>query len=235
MPPFWSYVGLIDSRRCRGSAAATPRPRSTSSRPVVRVLLSASAAAAEAARVCTPSATVSVSGAPPTVPTPRVVTLGGAGRPSSGVAPVAQPASRTVPASTAQASRAVRTGRVRMRPLRCRGAHRTGREARPVARAGRSPSPCSGDLDQLPVAASERLRAAGPDHHRVLDAHPAAPGQVDPGLDGDDHAGGDGAAARRAQERRLVDLQADAVTQPVHELVRLPGGGDDVTRGRVDL
>ena len=50
---------------------------------------------------------------------------------------------------------------------------------------------------------------------RVLDADAAAAREVDAGLDGDRHAGGECTGTGLGQGRRLVDLQADAVAEAV--------------------
>src|SRR5918995_5193774 len=72
------------------------------------------------------------------------------------------------------------------------------------------------------------------DHEGVLDADSPAPGQVDPGLDGDGHPVGQCTGAELAQRRRLVDLQAHAVAEPVHEVLAVAGGGDHVPGRGVD-
>src|SRR5215467_3283750 len=72
------------------------------------------------------------------------------------------------------------------------------------------------------------------DDERVLDADAAAPGKVDPRLDGDGHPVRQCTGAQRAEGRRLVDLQPDPVAEPVPELLGPAGPGDDVPGGRVD-
>ena len=81
-----------------------------------------------------------------------------------------------------------------------------------------------------PLAASVVGRSRGParslgvvvsssgsalaDDEGVLDADASAAGEVDPGLDGDRRAGSESYRSRRyAEQRRLVDLQADAVAR----------------------
>ncbi len=84
----------------------------------------------------------------------------------------------------------------------------------------------------------ERVSSSGravADDQGVFDPHPAAAGQVDPGLDGDDHARLQRTGPGRAEQRRLVDLQADAVPQPVHELVAVPRARDHLAGGGVDV
>ena len=56
------------------------------------------------------------------------------------------------------------------------------------------------------------------DDDGVLDPHAAASGQVDTWLDGDGNGGGQFIGGRSAQVWRLVDLQADSVTESVDEL-----------------
>src|SRR5215217_4493700 len=77
------------------------------------------------------------------------------------------------------------------------------------------------------------LRAVA-DDERVLDADAPAPREVDPRLDSDGHPIGQCTGGHRAQCRRLVDLQADAVAEAVRELLRAPGRGDDLPGGRID-
>src|SRR3712207_8316117 len=57
------------------------------------------------------------------------------------------------------------------------------------------------------------------DDQGVLDPDPAVAGQVDARLHGDGHAGSQGTRAQRADARRLVDLQAHAVPEPVGEVL----------------
>ena len=64
---------------------------------------------------------------------------------------------------------------------------------------------------------------------------PTAPGHVDPGLDRDDHAGGQRGLALLGQPRPLVDVEPDAVAQPVAEVLGVAGGVDDRARDGVDL
>src|SRR4051812_30172680 len=87
----------------------------------------------------------------------------------------------------------------------------------------------------------EGLAAVFVDEQEVLEAHPADARQaLDAGLDGDDVAGDELVLAREPEPRRLVHLEADAVTEPEVEALRehlpglaralggLPGGLDDV-------
>ena len=47
--------------------------------------------------------------------------------------------------------------------------------------------------------------------------------------------GGQRRLRRRAQPRRLVDVDPDAVPEPVAEVLGVPGGADHVARDRVDV
>ena len=73
------------------------------------------------------------------------------------------------------------------------------------------------------------------DDQRVLDADTAAVGQIDTGLHGDRRASKQCTGGRRADSRRFVDLQSDAVAESVAEVVGVPGVGDDLPRRGVDL
>ena len=53
----------------------------------------------------------------------------------------------------------------------------------------------------------------------VLDPHADGARHVDPGLDGDDVAGGERVVALLRQARGLVDLEPDAVAEPVAEVL----------------
>src|SRR3954468_22720542 len=76
------------------------------------------------------------------------------------------------------------------------------------------------DLDQVAGGTGERVSAARADEHGVLDADPAPTRQVDARLDGHGHAFDESSRGRaRHDERRLVDLEPDTVTQPVREVV----------------
>ena len=71
-----------------------------------------------------------------------------------------------------------------------------------------------------------RVNNSGPsrrDDEGVLDPDTAAAGKVDARLHGDGHAGGQTTRAQRPEARRLVDLQADPVPQPVREVLGVPG------------
>src|SRR5690606_10255146 len=54
-------------------------------------------------------------------------------------------------------------------------------------------------------------------------------------FDGHHHAGLQHGVAAARQARALVDLQPDAVTETVAEMVAVTGGGDDLPGGGVDL
>ena len=64
---------------------------------------------------------------------------------------------------------------------------------------------------------------------------PTAPGHVDPGLDGDDHARRQRGVALLGQPRPLVDVEPDPVAQPVAEVLGVAGGVDDRAGDGVDL
>src|SRR5262249_34652057 len=76
-------------------------------------------------------------------------------------------------------------------------------------------SPLTNHGLQFPGDACQHLTAVGGDEHVVLDPYAAPVGQVDPRLDGDDHASLENGRRARFHHRRLVDLQADAVSQAV--------------------
>src|SRR5439155_598631 len=84
--------------------------------------------------------------------------------------------------------------------------------------SGEDPASLSSDLDH------------------VLDANPAQPLEVDPGLDRDHRPFGQRTVAPRPKPRRLVDLQPDAVARSMSIPVavaglRDPSGGRDGSRG----
>ena len=108
-------------------------------------------------------------------------------------------------------------------PSRCRGAVRDRRLRRTISRRA--------DLGQR----GEDLAAVLGDHHQVLDPDPELARQVDAGLDGDDVAGAQLVLGALRQPRRLVDLEADAVTETVAELLAVAGGVDHRAGDGVDL
>src|SRR5262249_41438294 len=73
----------------------------------------------------------------------------------------------------------------------------------------------------------ELAAATGLDDHVVLDADAAPAGQVDAGLDGDDHALLEHGVAARVEAGVLVRLQAQAVADAVDEPVAQAAGPDD--------
>src|SRR5689334_12864074 len=68
---------------------------------------------------------------------------------------------------------------------------------------------------QSPGQARQDLGALGGHEDIVLDPDATTAGQVDAGLDGDDHAGPEHDVGFPAEERGLVDVHADAVAQAV--------------------
>src|SRR5262249_23650600 len=80
----------------------------------------------------------------------------------------------------------------------------------------------------------EHLRAVVGDDDEILDADAADAGEVHAGLDGHDVAGRQRARVLDVQPRRLVHLQAEAVTETVTEERAEAGGLDDVPRDPVD-
>ena len=73
------------------------------------------------------------------------------------------------------------------------------------------------------------------DNHQVFDAHPELTRQVHAGLDGDHVPGFEHRLGALPQPRLLVDLQPDAVTEPVSEVWTMPRGVADLARDGVDL
>src|SRR5689334_18794006 len=93
----------------------------------------------------------------------------------------------------------------------------------------------SAGRDQLLRVAGEALAAVPGDHHEILDAHPADARQVDPWLHCDDHPLFQGCGVRDGEARILVDLETDAVTGAVLEVLAMAGLGDDVAHDRVGV
>ena len=81
----------------------------------------------------------------------------------------------------------------------------------------------SGDDLQLLRQRRDDLGAVVGDDHEVLDPHAHGARDVDPGLDRDDHAGGQRGLALLGQPRPLVDVEAHAVAR---------GRGRSARRGR---
>src|SRR4029077_1204128 len=69
----------------------------------------------------------------------------------------------------------------------------------------------------------------------VLDADPEAALEVDAGLDGDDGACRERVGALAREPRRLVDVEPEAVSEPVAERARESARLDHVARGRIDI
>src|SRR4051812_13538183 len=94
--------------------------------------------------------------------------------------------------------------------------------------------PLSNDHEVL-GAQGEEFGLPSPHDERVLDAHATAPREVDAGLDGDRHTGGQCTDARRGEAGRLVDLQADAVAETVCEVLAVPRLRDHLPRRGVHI
>jgi hypothetical protein len=77
--------------------------------------------------------------------------------------------------------------------------------------------------------------AGGGDEDIIFDADAADAGEVDAGLDGDDHAGFEGGGAETGEGEGFVDIAAKTVTEAVAEVVAVAGFGDDVAGGFVDF
>src|SRR4051794_23530347 len=75
--------------------------------------------------------------------------------------------------------------------------------------------------------AGEHPAAVRDDHDEVLDPHAAAARQVHARLDGDDVACNQALFGAAGQARPLVDLEPDAVAEPVPEALAVAGVGDD--------
>ena len=76
--------------------------------------------------------------------------------------------------------------------------------------------------------------AVGHDHE-VLDPDADVAGHVDARLDGHDVARRELALRRLGEPRRLVDLEPDAVAEPVAEVLAVAGRVDDLARDGVDV
>ena len=73
------------------------------------------------------------------------------------------------------------------------------------------------------------------DDDEVLDPHAELARQVDARLDGDDFAGREHVVGARREARPLVDLEADAVAEPVAEVLAVAGLLDHLAGDRVDV
>src|SRR5437764_2095546 len=91
------------------------------------------------------------------------------------------------------------------------------------------------DRDEVLADGREDLRPVVGHHDEVLDPHPEASGQVDARFDGDDVPRLKRRLVALGQPRRLVDLEAHAVAEPVAELIAAPGLLDRPARGGVHL
>src|SRR5436190_6484134 len=89
------------------------------------------------------------------------------------------------------------------------------------------------DGDELFREAEQDLGAVVGDDDQVLDPDAAPPLEVDARLDRDHVALRERVGRRLRQPRRLVDVDADAVPEPVAEVVAEAGFRDHVARGRV--
>src|SRR5687768_3902026 len=87
-----------------------------------------------------------------------------------------------------------------------------------------------------PVERGEHFAPAVGDQHVVFDPHAALARQVNARLDGDDHPGPQFfLAAGLAQRGELVNVAADAVPEPVAEVLAEPCLVDDVAGDAVGL
>src|SRR6185437_13004639 len=87
---------------------------------------------------------------------------------------------------------------------------------------------------EAPVEAGEDLASGVSNEHVVLDADAAFARQVDSGFDGDDQSGAKLLfAAGFAHRGQFVDFAADAVAEPVAELLGEPGPLDHVAGNAV--
>src|SRR5206468_4101366 len=91
------------------------------------------------------------------------------------------------------------------------------------------------DLDQLLRERGERLEPVLAHDGEVLDSAAAEPGQVDPRLDRHDLTDGERVPRFRRETRRLVHVAADAVTEPVPEVLAEAGRLDHAARDAVGL
>src|SRR5271165_1796277 len=89
--------------------------------------------------------------------------------------------------------------------------------------------------DQVLVEPVEHSGAAVLHRYQVLDPDPEPARQVDAGLDGHDVADYQRVGGAPRQVRRLVDLQADPMTEPVAEALPIPAFVDDRPRNTVNL
>src|SRR3954467_13260477 len=83
------------------------------------------------------------------------------------------------------------------------------------------------DDDQVLRGRRQDVGTIAADDHQVLDPYAEAAGQVHAGLHRDRVSRRQRALPARGQPRLLVDLQADAVAEPVSELLAVTGRLDD--------
>src|SRR5947209_674108 len=81
---------------------------------------------------------------------------------------------------------------------------------------------------------SEDITPLVGDCHQILDAHPELAWQIHTRLDCDDVAGRELVLGALGEARGLVDLDAHPVTEPVAEVVAMPGAVDDGAGAVVD-
>src|SRR5882757_84270 len=79
----------------------------------------------------------------------------------------------------------------------------------------------------------QQLRPVDAHHQGVLDAHPTLAGQVHTGFHGHRAAGRQRPGSGRGNQWRFMDLQTDAVPEPVPAVLPVPGLGDHRAGGRV--
>src|SRR5262245_41350598 len=90
------------------------------------------------------------------------------------------------------------------------------------------------ELDQLAGGRADDDAAVIVDLHHVLDPHAPDPGQIDAGLDGYHGTGGQRIVLLATEAGRLVDLEADAVTEAVDEGVSVARALDHLPADRID-
>src|SRR5919201_206030 len=91
------------------------------------------------------------------------------------------------------------------------------------------------DCHELLRERAQEGRSVVSDRDEILDAHTPDSHQVDPGLDRDHIARGQRVRRRLREPWRLVDSEADAVAEPVAEVLAEPGFLDHVAGDGVDF
>src|SRR5689334_14263375 len=117
---------------------------------------------------------------------------------------------------------------------RLRLAIAAGTRSRPGWPARAGPDSATGRVERAGQAAQD-LAALGCDQHVVLDPDSAPTRDVDPRLDGHDHARPQFDRAVTPEDRGLVDVPAQAVAEPVGEESAEAGLVDQRTRLGVDI